>query len=102
MAKKNKIKGFKKSKKEWEEWALKRANNFVDKLSPRDVIYAATFGVGTYLAYGICPGSYPIWQRKERFDPGALCFAMLATYMVMRVDVRDLASAFGAISGAIT
>lgn len=104
----------------------------IDKLTVRDIIYATTFGFGAYSIYQLLPktvwviknnttgeekilplawsGYAPFgWTGsvRDKTEVGVLPTfeigeSLLAAYMLMKTDLSDVKSAFGAIHGIVS
>jgi len=105
--------------------------NIVDKLTVRDIIYAATFGFGAYSIYQLLPKSvwviknnttgeekilplswsgYAPWgwtgSVRDKTEMGIVPVfeigeSLLAAYMLMKTDISDVTAAFNSIKGIV-
>lgn len=108
---------------------INHLGNFMDKITVRDVIYGATYVAAVIRIYELTShlhfplkyipglgmifpgialeamketGLYPEEEKEEeKINWAVLCESMIAAYMLLKIDVSDVAGAISAISGIV-
>lgn len=104
--------GFKRTKKQWENSVADHIGKFVDKLTLRDVLYGLTFAGTAFTVYHLLPKApsiYPegkwqiapfVYADKEVAQVCWVAESMAAAYMLLKLDVDDIVSG-AKIAGSI-
>ena len=108
MGRKKKVKPF--------QWIEERLKLLLESASIRDIVYVVAYLSAVNIAYigikGITQTGYfwlpPSWypfapflprpKKEEPIDYKALSMALVAAYMVLKIDIEDVASAIKLVS----
>lgn len=97
--------GFKRTKKQWENSFSDHLGKFLDRLSMRDVLYGLTFLGMSFTVHQILPKAESImppgkWQiapfvyaDREVAEICWIAESMAAAYLLLKLDVDDIVSA---------
>lgn len=106
--------GFKRTDKQWQNSICDHIGKFIDKLTVRDVIYGLSFAGAAFTAYQLLPkaenwlqpGTFQIapfvYAEKNTAQAVWVAESMIAAYMVLKIDVDDVASAARGVSSLVT
>ncbi len=112
--------GLKKSMAEMADSATDHLGHIINNAGPRDLVYLAAYASAVFIAYNmIAPveaqfrnitqfwdrlrGAIEtgVWVMPSQFDQYALMKAMIAGYMVLKIDASDITSAISKIGGLV-